>query len=260
MTLKINMGNEHKKCPNIEKPKVVEQLDDDSDDIYSDYIKNLRLDTTKLEQNLKNCSKNNELIILIESGALAPPHKMHIGLMEQVKKYFEEKDNNKKVIGGFIIPSSDNYVKHKLKKDFIPLKHRVNMTKILIKNNDWLECLDWDLAYGEEIKICIDKIIKNKFPKYNIKSYLVFGIDFYTRYKGMQLKSEQVCIYRPGYDLELAKQMYPNDLIFVEGNSEDISSTQIRKAIREKDEETIKKLMDEEMIEYIKNNQIFEEN
>ena len=62
MTLKINMGNEHKKCPNIEKPKVAEQLDDDSDDIYSDYIKNLRLDTTKLEQNLKNCSKNNELI------------------------------------------------------------------------------------------------------------------------------------------------------------------------------------------------------
>ena len=157
------MGNEHKKCPNIEKPKVAEQLDDDSDDIYSDYIKNLRLDTTKLEQNLKNYSKNNELIILIESGALAPPHKMHIGLMELVKKHFESNDKNKKVVGGFIIPSSDQYVKHKLKKDFIPLKHRVNMTNILIKNSNWLECLDWDMAYGEEIKICIDKIIKNKY-------------------------------------------------------------------------------------------------
>ena len=257
MSINLNMGNKnncHHNCPKKNKFEIQE------DDLYSELIKQLNLDTNKLELNLKKCSKNNELIILIESGALAPPHRMHIGLMEQVKKYFEEKDNNKKVIGGFIIPSSDNYVKHKLKKDFIPLKHRVNMTKILIKNNDWLECLDWDLAYGEEIKICIDKIIKNKFPKYNIKSYLVFGIDFYTRYKGMQLKSEQVCIYRPGYDLELAKQMYPNDLIFVEGNSEDISSTQIRKAIREKDEETIKKLMDEEMIEYIKNNQIFEEN
>ena len=174
MTLKIKMGNKNEKCPNIEKPKVAEQLDGDFDDIYSEYIKHLNLNTTKLELNLKNCSKNNELIILIESGALAPPHKMHIGLMELVKKYFESNDKIKKVVGGFIIPSSDNYVKHKLKRDFIPLKHRVNMTNILIKNSDWLECLDWDMAYGEEIKICIDKIIKIKLPDFKIKSYLVF--------------------------------------------------------------------------------------
>ena len=72
------------------------------------------------------------------------------------------------------------------------------------------------MAYGEEIKICIDKIIKNKFPNYNIKSYLVFGVDFYIRCH-MHLKSEQICIYRPGYDLDLAKKMYPENLIFIEG-------------------------------------------
>ena len=256
MTLNINMGNKH--CPNIEKPKVAKQLDDDFDDIYSEYIKHLNLNTTKLELNLKNCSKNNELIILIESGALAPPHKMHIGLMELVKKHFESNDKNKKVVGGFIIPSSDQYVKHKLKKDFIPLKHRVNMTNILIKNSNWLECLDWDMAYGEEIKICIDKIIKNKLPKFKIKSYLVFGIDFYIR-AHIFLRSEQVCIYRPGYDLNTAKEMYPKDLIFVEGNNEDISSTKIRKALRDNDENAIKELMSEEIISYIKNNEIFDE-
>ena len=259
MSNNLKMGNKHN-CPNIEKPKIEKNKDDeDLDQIYNEYIKALNLDPTKLENNLKKCTKNNELIILIESGALAPPHRMHIGIMELVKKYFEENDNNKKIIGGFIIPSSDNYVKHKLKKDFIPLKHRVNMTKILIKNNDWLECLDWDMAYGEEIKICIDKIIKNKFPEYNIKSYLVFGVDFYIRCH-MHLKSEQICIYRPGYDLEMAKKMYPENLIFIEGNNQDISSTQIRKAIRDKDEKKINELMCEEMISYINNNQIFNEN
>ena len=254
------MGN--KNCPNMDKPQVVENLDDDdNDDIYDNFIKNLNLDTTKLKLNLNKCSKKNELIILIESGALAPPHRMHVGLMEKVKTYFENSDNNKKVVGGFIIPSSDTYVRHKLKKDFIPLKHRVNMTNILIKNSDWLVCLDWDMAYGEEIKICIDKIIKKKFPEYTIKSYLVFGIDFYTRYKGrMELKSEQVCIYRPGFDLNEAKTLYPKNLIFVEGNDEDISSTQIRKAIREKDDKAIKELMSGEIIEYINRNEIFSEN
>ena len=251
------MGNKH--CPKIEKPKIDEEKDDDLDEMYSEFIKNLNLDITKLENNLKKCSEDDELIVLIESGALAPPHRMHIGLMELVKKFFESSNVNKKVVGGFIIPSSDNYVKHKLKKDFILLKHRVNMTKILIKDNDWLECLDWDMAYGEEIKICIDKIIKIKLPKYKIKSYLVFGIDFYIRCP-MDLKSEQVCIYRPGYDLNAAKEMYQKNLIFVEGNNEDISSTKIRKAIRDNDENAIKELMSEEIREYIKNNQIFNEN
>ena len=93
---------------------------------------------------------------------------------------------------------------------------------------------------------------------YNIKSYLVFGIDYYIRVR-IHLISEQVCIYRPGFDLEAVKKMYPEGLIFVEGNSEDISSTQIRKAIRDKDEKAINELMCEEEISYIKNNQIFDE-
>ena len=233
-------------------------IPDESDEYYSVLIKQLPMDTSKLEINLKKCSKNNELIILIESGALAPPHRMHIGLMEKVKKFFEN-NKNKKVIGGYIIPSSDKYIRRKLKQDFIPLKHRVNITKILIKNSNWLECLDWDMAYGEEIKICIDKILRQKLPNYKIKSYLVFGIDFYIRTK-IKLISEQVCIYRPGYDLNEAKKLYTKDLIFVEGNDEDISSTQIRKALRDNDEKSINELMTEDVVDYIKNNHIFEYN
>ena len=76
----------------------------------------------------------------------------------------------------------------------------------------------------------------------------------------MNLKSEQVCIYRPGYDLNTAKAMYQKNLIFVEGNNEDISSTKIRKAIRDNDQSAIKELMCDEEREYIKNNQIFNEN
>ena len=66
-------------------------------------------------------------------------------------------------------------------------------------------------------------------------------------------------VNRPGFDLETVKKMYTEGLIFVEGNSEDISSTQIRKAIRDKDEKAINELMCEEEISYIKNNQIFDE-
>ena len=227
-------------------------------DGMSGMVKELKnhTNTDKIKENLKKYKTDEELIILIESGSLAPPHKMHIGLMEIVKKYIEE-NSNKKVVGGFLIPSSDGYVKYKLKKDFISLNHRVNMTKLWIKNSDWLECLDWGKANGIEIKILLQKIIDITFPEYkNIKCVLVFGIDFYLRHK-FNLKDEQICIFRPGYDIELVRKKYPKNLIFVEGKDEDVSSTLIRKAIRENNDKLINELTNKEIADYIKNNNIF---
>ena len=78
MSNQNKMGNKNNKSKNnciMNNPPEIE-----NDDIYSDFIKNLKYDTNKIELNLKKCSKNNELIILIESGALAPPHRMHINI------------------------------------------------------------------------------------------------------------------------------------------------------------------------------------
>ena len=216
----------------------------------------LKADTQKIKKNLENYKYYKELIILIESGSLAPPHKMHIGLMEIAKKFIEENDKTKKVIGGYLVPSSDSYVKHKLGKDFIPLIHRVNMSKLFIKDSDWLDVLDWGLAKGKEIKFRLQKIINNIFPEYNIKCILVFGIDFYLKYK-IHLDDTYICIFRPGYDIDKVKNLYPKNLIFVEGKDEDISSTLIRKAIRNNDEKTINEFTSKEIVDYIKNNDIF---
>ena len=202
---------------------------------YSEIIKNLKVDTTKIEKNLKKINEDDKLIVLIESGSLAPPHKMHLGLMEISKKFIEQNDSKTKVIGGYLINSSDKYVKHKLKKDFISLYHRVNMSKLLTQNSDWLDCLDWGYAYGEETKILLSKILKKKFPNYDIKCILVFGIDYYFRVK-RRLEDEHICICRPGYEINKVKELHPKNLIIIEGNEEDISSTKIRKAMRENNE------------------------
>ena len=233
--------------------------DNEEENYYSEIIKELKVDTTKIENNLKKINKDDKLIVLIESGSLAPPHKMHLGLMEITKKYIEENDNKTKVIGGYLIPSSDKYVKYKLMKDFISLVHRVNMSKLLTKDSDWLDCLDWGFAYGEEIKMLLSRILKNKLPNYDIKCILVFGIDYYIRNR-IPLRDEHICICRPGYDVNKIKEMYPKNLIIIEGKDEDISSTKIRKAMRENDENIINELTCKEIVDYIKNNKnIFEQ-
>ena len=252
MNNKINMGNKN----NNSTHKFPPDIDDEYDEYYLELIERLSLDSTKLEFNLKKCSKKDKLIILIESGALAPPHKMHLGLMENAKNHIEENDNTKKVIGGYLIPSSNSYVKHKLKKDFIPLNHRVNMTKLITKNSDWIESLDWGFANGEEIKMILQKILNKKFHKDNLKCILVFGIDYYLRRK-FHLNDEHICIYRPGYDINIVKKYYQENLIFVEGSEEVISSTKLRKAIKDKDEKLINELTSQEVVDYINKNNIF---
>ena len=230
--------------------------DEEEEDEYSQVIKTLNTNTEKIEKRLKNCKKNENLLVLIESGALAPPHKMHVGIMEMSKKYIEENLGQLKVLGGYLIPSSDKYVKYKLKKDFIPLNHRVNMTQLLIKNSEWLDCLDWGFAYGEEIRMILEKILKKKFPDYNIKCVLVFGIDYYLRHR-IKISDLHICIYRPGFDIEEAKKLYPENMIFVEGNHDETCSTTIRKALRENNDDVIKELVSEDVFNYLKNNDIF---
>lgn len=143
--------------------------------MYNEMINQLETNTDKIKNNLKKYNHKDELIVLIEIGSLVLPHKMYIGLMEIVKKYIEDNNSIKMVVGGYLISSSNGYIRHKLKNDFICLNHRVNMTKLYTKNSDWLECLDWGFKVENKLKFFFQKIINKRFSNYkNIKMYSCF--------------------------------------------------------------------------------------
>ena len=50
-------------------------------------------------------------------------HKMHVQMMDLAKQFIETK-LGVPVVAGFLSPSTDSYVKGKLKKDFISAVHR----------------------------------------------------------------------------------------------------------------------------------------
>eukprot|EP01120_Amphizonella_sp_Union-15-10_P005009 TRINITY_DN1574_c0_g1_i2.p1 TRINITY_DN1574_c0_g1~~TRINITY_DN1574_c0_g1_i2.p1 ORF type:complete len:207 (+),score=37.25 TRINITY_DN1574_c0_g1_i2:57-677(+) len=68
----------------------------------------------KIFQNIKNkgISNNDVCVVLMLSGSFNPVHRMHIKAFELAKKKLEEKYP---VIGGYIAPSSDPYVRSKLR-------------------------------------------------------------------------------------------------------------------------------------------------
>ena len=61
------------------------------------------------------------------SGSFSPPHKMHTEMFLKARAALEKKGAT--VVAGYIVPSSDGYVSHKLGADWIPLVDRIEMCR-----------------------------------------------------------------------------------------------------------------------------------
>jgi hypothetical protein len=75
--------------------------------------------------------------VLVLSGSFNPVHTQHIALLEAVRAHLE--DNGSTVAGGFLLPSSDDYVASKLGKDAMTLNVRVRLCRLATDRSDWLQ-------------------------------------------------------------------------------------------------------------------------
>jgi len=72
---------------------------------------------------------------LIKTGGINPIHRSHISNMIKTKEYLENVYNFN-VIGGYISPSHDHYVRGKLEKEFIPSQHRIKTCQKAIEEDN----------------------------------------------------------------------------------------------------------------------------
>jgi len=95
--------------------------------------------------------------VLVLSGSLSPVHRMHIESFELAKKRLQTM--NIYVAGGYIAPSSEQYVRSKLGKEAINLFHRNKLCDLAVEDSDWLEVCDWGLASSPAIRDRIKTIL-----------------------------------------------------------------------------------------------------
>lgn len=126
--------------------------------------------------------------IIILSGALNPIHNAHIEMFTNAKQHLESQNNTTTnrvtVVRGYICPSSDKYVKSKLGKWALGLKHRINLANILIddtENRDWLEVDTSGIASSHTLAQNIYKRNMNKYD--NLKVYELCGSDCAIRFE-----------------------------------------------------------------------------
>jgi nicotinic acid mononucleotide adenylyltransferase len=88
------------------------------------------------EQLLLPRAEDTQAEVLVLSGSFNPVHTQHIALLEAVRTRLA--NNGSTVAGGFLLPSSDDYVSSKLGNDAMALRVRVRLCTLVTDRSDWL--------------------------------------------------------------------------------------------------------------------------
>lgn len=186
----------------------------------------------------------------IYGGSFNPIHNKHVMVInELLDKYLD------KII---IVPAGDKYSKRGL----IETSHRINMIELAVKP-DRRKIID-NYECGNERKYTYETLrhMKKLYPDEEV--YFVLGLDnldefdTWKEYEYMLENYKFLVIKRDGYDFDKVikkYEKYKDNIILTDLQSDNISSTYIRKNIH--NEEKIQGIIDKEVYEYIKKNELY---
>ena len=186
-------------------------------------------------------------------GSFNPPHKMHLNIgLELVNKQYVDK-----VI---YVPTGSKY---KYKNNLLPDKNRLEMLEILTKTQEYLDVNDYELK--DEVVYTCETLayFKDLYP--NDEIYFICGADnlsYIDKWKnGEDILNNYkiIAMKRKGEDIEeLLKKFvaYQNNIIVADVEQQDISSTDIREKLKNK--ENVLGVLDKDVYEYIRKNKLYE--
>uniref|UniRef100_A0A6V2T1S6 Cytidyltransferase-like domain-containing protein n=1 Tax=Heterosigma akashiwo TaxID=2829 RepID=A0A6V2T1S6_HETAK len=179
---------------------------------------------------------------LLTTGSLNPIHKMHVEMLEIARRHLSQYF---KVVGGFISPSHDSYVKSKMRsvagtqKWCIP--HREKLCKLALMDSDWISADLWEFNCSSFVDFfSVFQQLQNSLNEsINVPVQLLYvcGEDHFVNCGLYSNSCEMpvIGIGRPG-KVRLAKLKRWTDKpeklqFFAVGKLEDVSSTHIRKCL-----------------------------
>lgn len=186
-------------------------------------------------------------------GSFNPPHKMHLDIaMELINKQYVDKV--------FFVPTGSKY---EYKNNLIPDKNRLEMLQILVNKCDNLSVSDYELKSEVVYTYQTLKYFKEENP--NDEIYFICGTDNLS-YMDKWMNSEEIlsnykilvikrCVENINELLEKFKK-YKKNIIVADIEQRDISSTEIRDKLKNK--ENVLDLLDNDVYEYIINNKLYQ--
>lgn len=179
------------------------------------------LDTKKLnDPHSKPC-------VILSTGSFAPIHYGHIQMMELARQEVERQGFT--VLGGYLSPGHDEYIKAKTSNQWIPIHHRIALINEATKEHPWLSVDPWEGVFNKVAINFTDVIIRleaylEHFLGKKIPVIYVCGGDNGRFARTFDYSGHCVVVGRPGY----RKPYIKNPRVFMVEGSSDISSTVIR--------------------------------
>lgn len=188
----------------------------------------------------------------IFGGCFNPPHKMHIKIATSLIK----QGKLDKVI---LVPTGNNYSKAEL----VDITHRIAMLNLVIdKENMEVSNISRDLNYSYTFQVL--DYFNSKYKDAQI--YFICGTDNlkefnrWRNYEYILANYKLLVVARNGDNVDKLIQEYAQyvDNIYVANMEENlVSSTLIRKSLREDNNEYVQEYLDSQVIEYIENRGLY---
>ena len=187
----------------------------------------------------------------IFGGSFNPPHKMHLKMALELL----EKNYIDKVI---YVPTGSKY---KYKTNLVEDKHRYNMLKLMVQGDERFEVSDYELK--DYVVYTCESLayFKEMYPEDEI--YFICGADnlsYIDEWKnGLQLLKDYkiLVVKRDGQNIEELLERFINyrkNILVTDIVPNELSSTFIRTRINEGD---VSEYLDKEVLEYIKENNLY---
>jgi nicotinate-nucleotide adenylyltransferase len=189
----------------------------------------------------------------IFGGTFNPPHIAHLIHTESVRYQM----SLNKIL---FIPSGNPPIKG---SGVIPAEHRLNMARLAFTGNSNFEISEIEIKAPAVKSYTVDTLQKLNKIYYNkeTKLFLIIGMDNLLDFPKWKTPEklfsycEILVINRPGYKFKDAPKEFSDKVTFISVPSLEISSTMIRKLVREK--KSIRYLVTEPVRKYIRQNKLY---
>lgn len=236
-------------------------------------IDKLSSETTN-EDGSSQFARGKMQVVLVSTGSFNPPTFMHLRLFELARDALNSKGFH--VVGGYMSPVNDAYQK----KGLIPAEHRISMCQLACKSSEFIMVDTWEAkqsSFQRSLTVlsrirsffCDNGLIPNAFLKVMLlcgsdllESFGIPGAWIPEQVRSICRDYGVVCIRREGQDIE---KIIEHDEILTEYKSNievvdeivpnRISSTLVRDCISQG--LSVKYLTSDEVIDYIKRNQLY---
>eukprot|EP01105_Mastigella_eilhardi_P000703 TRINITY_DN1084_c0_g1_i3.p1 TRINITY_DN1084_c0_g1~~TRINITY_DN1084_c0_g1_i3.p1 ORF type:complete len:162 (-),score=32.89 TRINITY_DN1084_c0_g1_i3:47-532(-) len=143
------------------------------------------------------------------------------------------------------------------------------MCRLALRDSDWLDVCPWGYSSGYHTAHTIEKQLKKQFPDVQWLVRQMYGADVVLRSCAYSRPdTDWIVLGRPGSSRELRDIMaradneekpvtddgYPickTKMLLLPGETEDVSSTQVRSALQDGDSDTLRALLPEGVAEYL---------